>query len=313
MRNIIKNIRPPIIFLAGITIVFAVLELTPYGQSNALFFYLMLYTAAGVGFNLMYGYTGYLPFGNIGFYTVGQYVTGMSFFLYGIHPVAGILLSIVVGIPFALLLYPTLRLKGIYFAIASYLISGGIIAVIESLPYSMTGGATGISLVPVYSPVSAYYMMLTIMVIGLVLTYIVEFSKVGLALRAIKENTSVSEMLGIRPTRYKLMAWLGNASLVAACGSISAWYSAYVSFDTAVSPLVSLNIVFFPILGGPGTIFGPLVGALLYVPLGMLGPIYVSDFTLVYGIMIALIILLLPTGLLPRIRRLSPILQEVFR
>lgn len=292
---------------------FVIAELTGYAQSDPVFFYLMLYIAAGQGLNLMFGYTGYLPFGNIGFYSIGQYVTGLIFFHYGIHPAAGILLSIIASILFALLLYPTLRLKGIYFAIASFLISEAVISVIVSLPYEISGGSTGISLVAVYSQFNAYYAMLVVMLLSLAIVYIVDSTKIGLALRAIKENTAVSEMLGVEPTKYKLMAWLVNASLVGACGSISAWHSAYVSFDTAASPIVSLNILFFPILGGSGTVLGPLLGSLFYVPLGILGPVYVSYFLIVYGMTLVLVTLFAPQGLIPMIRGFSPMLQKHLR
>jgi len=263
----------------------------------------MLYIAMGEAFNLMYGYTGYLPFGNIGFFGIGAYVVGILAFLYGIRPPISILIGAMVSMIFSLILYPTLKLKGIYFAICSFLISEAVAIAIRAAPFEITGGPTGISLVDCYNPLYSYYLMLLVMASILIIVHVIDKTEKGLALKAIKENVLIAEMSGVNSNKYKLLAWIINTTVVGICGGLTAWHIAYVNYEIAVSPVISLNSIFLPIIGGTGTVVGPVLGAFFYIPMGTIGLQFSNFFLFIYGVVVLLTVTFLGEGLLPAVQR----------
>ncbi len=298
--------RPTLLVILLIIVIFLGIGLIPFSETSVLFFYLALYIVASQGFNLMYGYTGYLPFGNLGFFTVGQYIVAIMVVSYGISPPASIPIAILGAVVVSFVLYPLLRLHGIYFGLASFLVAEAIIAVIEWLPLGLTGGPVGVNLLHSYNPTFAYFTMTSAMAISLVTVYLIHNSHLGLALTALKEKPKVAEMIGINPTRYKLMAWILNSAMLGACGAIAGWYVAYINYDTAYNTNLLLNMLIFPVFGGVGTVLGPVVGSLLYIPISTWGAQYANYFLIGFGLALAVVVTVSPRGLVPAI-------EDVFR
>lgn len=254
------------------------------------------------GMNLLYGFTGLMPLmfagiAGISAYTVvGLTSAGWSFWT--ALPV-GALFAAVVGVVLGL---PSLRLRGFYFTLCSL-----VIQTVITLGFvyfaQFTNGDTGISQIPlpsipgggVLSGLAYDLVLAAVAVIGVVVLIVLTQSDFGRRLVAIREDDGLAEMLGINVTRRKLFAFF-IGSLYAAVGG--ALYAPYVGF---ISPrsfdvLISLNIWLMVAFGGRGTIWGPVVGAVLLAPIPYLLQDYYTVKDILYGLLIIAVIVLMPGG-----------------
>jgi branched-chain amino acid transport system permease protein len=263
------------------------------------------------GMNLLYGYTGLMPLmfagiaGISAYITVGLSANGWSFW---VSMLLGSLGASLVGIVLGL---PSLRLRGFYFTLCSLVIQT-VITLAFVYFINLTNGDTGISQIPLpeipgggrLSGLGYDLVLAAVAAIGVaVLAFIVE-SPFGRRLIAIREDDGLAETLGINVTRQKLAAFF-IASLFAAAGG--ALYAPYVGF---VSPrsfdvLVSLNVWLMVAFGGRGTIWGPIVGAVLLAPVPFLLQDYYMIKDVVYGALIIGVIVLLPAGIAGGVKRLA--------
>ena len=261
------------------------------------------------GMNLLYGYTGLMPLMFAGIAGISAYVTiglsaaGWSFWLAMlVGSIAASLIGIVLGLP-------SLRLRGFYFTLCSLVIQS-VITLAFVYFVNLTNGDVGISHIPLPElPAggqltgTGYELVLAALtVIGVVVLTLLVESSFGHRLIAIREDDGLAETLGINVTRQKLAAFF-IASLFASIGG--ALYAPYVGF---VSPrsfdvLVSLNIWLMVAFGGRGTIWGPVVGAVILAPLPFLLQDYYMIKDVVYGLLIIGVIVLLPAGIVGGLKR----------
>ena len=159
------------------------LALVPAATSNISFaFYLMLWITMASAMNICVGFTGYLPFGYVVFYGVGAYATGICYKILGWPILPSLLAAGGTGVAIALLLAPTLRLRGVYFGIVSLALATIVKLVISNLPQSFTGGSMGIILSNANNPAHSYYAMLAVM--GATLAVVTWLSASGLGARS---------------------------------------------------------------------------------------------------------------------------------
>lgn len=257
--------------------------------------------------NIITGLTGYVDFGHAVFYGIGAYTTAFLIVNINTTSVTPYLFSLIGGLVaafFALLIgAPVLRLKGAYFAIATLSVSEAVKVIVSNI--SALGGSYGIPLARYvsYDVVSAYLAMWLTLLFTIVLAIWISNSKFGYGLRAIKEDEIAANVMGINTSLYKLMAYVLSALVAGVVGGISGILYVYVSteyfkVDISVKMLVSM------MLGGQGTILGPLIGAILY---------YVIQYTLVtsypflhlliFGTILIIIVLFIPEGLVGIIKR----------
>lgn len=254
------------------------------------------------GMNLLYGFTGLMPLmfagiAGISAYTVvGLTASGWSF--WAALPV-GALFAAIVGVVLGL---PSLRLRGFYFTLCSLVIQ--TVITLGFVYFSQfTNGDTGISQIPlpsipgggVLSGLAYDLVLAAVAVIGVVVLIVLTQSDFGRRLVAIREDDGLAEMLGINVTRRKLFAFF-IGSLYAAVGG--ALYAPYVGF---ISPrsfdvLISLNIWLMVAFGGRGTIWGPVIGAILLAPIPYLLQDYYTVKDILYGLLIIAVIVLMPGG-----------------
>ncbi|MDE2167583.1 MAG: branched-chain amino acid ABC transporter permease [Alphaproteobacteria bacterium] len=261
------------------------------------------------GMNLLYGYTGLMPlmFGGIAgisaYVTIGLSANGWSFWLAMlVGSVAASLVGIVLGLP-------ALRLRGFYFTLCSLVIQT-VITLAFVYFVNLTNGDVGISHIPLPElpggrqlAGTAYELVLaTIAVIGVVVLTVIVESSFGRRLTAIREDDGLAETLGINVTRQKLAAFF-VASLFASVGG--ALYAPYVGF---ISPrsfdvLLSLNIWVMVAFGGRGTIWGPVIGAVILAPVPFVLQDYYTIKDVVYGLLIIGVVVLLPGGIVGGVKR----------
>ncbi|MDS1135155.1 branched-chain amino acid ABC transporter permease [Nitratireductor indicus] len=282
-----------------------------YGVSLAFWFYLLLWITLASGLNIMAGFTGYLPFGYVAFYGVGAYAAAIAVKMYGMPFWVGFVAAAVAGIALSLLFARTMILRGIYFSIVSLALAVICRLLIASMPEDVAGGSYGIAL-GASDPVGAYYAMLILMLATLLIVTWLAQSRLGMALRAIRDDPDTAETIGINIGTARLKAWILSAVIASLTGAIEAWYTSIVDTETAFNLLVSTKAVIFAVAGGLGTVIGPVVGTVVMLIVDDLiwqrFPI-LNVFLL--GLVIVLLMMFLPSGIVGSLIRYKPALRRI--
>ncbi|MBE3560384.1 MAG: branched-chain amino acid ABC transporter permease [Ktedonobacteraceae bacterium] len=289
--------------LIGLLILGSVATIPLFGDAATMHTWtlIVMYIVLAQGWNFIGGFTGYSAFGNVAFFGIGAYATGLllqerqSFLL-------GLLVSAVVAGLFALLIgLPVLRLKGHYFAIATL---GTAEALRELTTVRDIGGGGGglMSLPPptgVDIDIISFYAFLGLSLLCLLVTTWLTRSRFGYALVAIRESEQAAEALGIPTYRYKVAAFMLSAVPTALAGGLYAYWT--IAFDppTVYSVSITVEMVLLCTLGSTGTILGPVLAAIVFELLSH--ELQISGFSqhnTLLGLSIALVALFLPQGIL---------------
>ncbi len=260
------------------------------------------------GLNLTYGFSGYLPFGYVGFFGAGAYGFSMLVTLAGAGPVLAVVGGGVAALLVGLLLTPLLRLQGAYFGLASLAASEALLHLIANPSLqSVTGGPYGVKLALPYTPGFTYGIALGILVLTMGLVAWLRHSRFGLQLRAARDNPLAASMAGMDIVRGRLVVWLASAVAAGLIGAVSAWRASTFFPEAMFDINFSIFAIVFTLFGGAGTLAGPVLGVLLlyglYNALGVSAPQY---FQLAYGVLIMLLVLFLPEGLASIPRHFAP-------
>ncbi len=271
---------------------------------------LFMYTVIAAGWNIIGGYTGYYSFGHTAFFGLGAYTTAILVSKYGISPFLTFPLGGIVAALFAFIIgYPTLRLKGAYFAIATLSLSFALqILALNLTP--ITGGGEGITLpLPpwdIHTTITIiYYIMLIVLAATVTATYLLEKSRIGLALKCIRDDEIAAESVGINTTMMKFIAFLLSAFFPGVAGGLFAYYATYIDPPTVFDPRISMFAIVFTMFGGAGTVTGPIIGSAILFTVDLMAryTITIPGFDLMVFSAIAItIILFLPHGLVGALR-----------
>lgn len=263
------------------------------------------------GANVIQGYTGYVSIAQAGFMGIGAYASALLSIEEWLPVWGAILVSPMVTALAALIVgYPTLRVKGHYFAIVTLAMNMVIfIVLVNWIP--VTGGESGLPGIPAPEPIAFgdleisfmsrlnyYYLALAALALVMVLVTAVVRSPVGLVLKAIRQNETLTETAGVACWRYKLFSFVFSASLAGFAGALYAHYQAFIS-PAPFSVDHSLNAILAVILGGSGTLSGPLVGAALTVALPEILRVAETFRLVIYGVGLVVVVIFLPRGLVP--------------
>ncbi len=286
-------------FIFVIAIIIAFCLAGPRFYPNPAFFEsLIIFMILSLSFNLIYGFTGYLPFGYALFFAIGAYGFGIgvirnfgvipSFFLGGIFSLA-----------IALIFVPMLRLRGAYFAIASLAAFEGVYYIISNQSLTpFTRGPYGISTSSVFNQNLTYSVSLVVLVVAILVTYLIRRSNFGLALKAIRDDPTVASLSGINVGLNRSAAWLISTLFAGFSGALFGWFLSFFYPSSVFSVNYSLFAIAFTIFGGAGTLIGPIIGSgILYSIYDAVGVIYPLYFALIFGLIIILLIIFLPEGL----------------
>jgi branched-chain amino acid transport system permease protein len=261
------------------------------------------------GWNFIGGYAGYAAFGNVAFFGIGAYTTGLlmlSKWHVSFFPAlfAGALLSACVAAGIGL---PVLRLKGHYFAIATLGVAEAFREVAGAWD-SVTQGATGIDL-PVRSDSAFfYYAALGFVAAGVGLTAYLAKSKLGYGWVAIREDQDAARMLGINTTMFKVAAFALSAVFAAIAGGIIAYQNIHVAPNDFFKIEYTLQMIIACVIGGTGSVWGPLLGAAVYQLLStFVWSHFLELHPTVLGAIIIFFVVFLPRGLMELLRRLAAV------
>lgn len=286
----------------GLLVVFGIVLAVLPGAVNvylrSFVMFTMMYVVLALSWNIISGFTGYTSFGHVAFYGIGAYTCAILVADHGWHwiptlPVAGALAALV-----ALAIgYPVLRLKGPYFAIAMLGAAEGT-RVIATVWDSLTHGGLGISFPNVENSFPTYYMMLVLMVATIAVAYVVGHSRFGIRLNAIREDEGAAEALGVNTTVYKLAAFVLSAVFPAAAGGIQAYKVLYIDPPSVFFVQITIAMALMSMLGGKGTVIGPILGAVLLYTIQELTWVNLPTAHLIaYGLFIIVVARFMPRGL----------------
>lgn len=237
---------------------------------------LVLLSAIGASaWNILGGYAGQISVGHAVFFGIGAYMPLLFYKLWEAPPLlgvpAGVLLSVVLAV---LIGFPTFRLVGHYFSMATIAVAELVRIVVSNWDFvgaaiGLMGPATSRTLLDLSfkSSVPYYYIFLAVLALVLGVTWHCAHSRMGYYLRAIKAGERAARSLGVPVRRYKLWALLLSAGFAAVAGSLYALMVGFVDPESGFGILVSVDMIIVAALGGAGTLFGPLLGAVILVPL----------------------------------------------
>ena len=265
---------------------------------------IIMFAVLAQSWNFIGGFAGYSAFGNVVFFGIGAYTTGLV--LLANEPFwLGLLAAVLVAGLFALFLgLPVLRLRGHYFAVATLGIAE---ATREFVTVRDVGGGGGglisLPLPSLDSYVRVFYAFLGLSLLCLLITVLLTRSRFGFALVAIRESEQAAEALGIPTYWYKVGAFVLSAVPTAVAGGLYANWATGFDPDTVFNVGISVEMVLLTFLGGAGTILGPLLGAIAFEYVSF--QFQASGFSLhntLLGLSIVIVTILLPQGILRLIR-----------
>ena len=303
----LKQICSGLIALIAVGI-FPLLTTNTFAQHVMILFF--MFGMMGVAWNIMGGYAGMFSFGQVAFFGIGAYTSSYLLITYQITPWVGLIVGgLVAALVGAAIGYPCSNLRGHYFAIAS--IAFGEIVRTHFNNWKLIGAAEGLSLPMLNegfknfmfhsSKLPYYYIMLAFLIISLLVCYLISTSKIGYYFRAIKESHDVAKVLGINVVRYRLIAIMTSAFLTAMAGTFYAQYVLYIDPESVMLLPISIQIVLISMLGGAGSVMGPVVGAAILLPISEVTRVWLGHKgtgvdMLIYGFLITLISVYQPKG-----------------
>jgi branched-chain amino acid transport system permease protein len=256
-----------------------------------------MFAALAQCWNFIGGYVGYAAFGNVVFFGLGAYATA-AIMLGGGPFVLGLLAGAIVCAVFATAVgWLVLRLRGHYFAIATLGIAEATREVI--LNFEPLGAASGLSLPIARDFRLFYYLLLGLVLLLVALTWWIERSRVGYAFLAIRENEEAAAALGIDTLRYKTLAYALGAFFTGVVGGIYAYWRTFIDPPTVFNVSYSVEMIAVCLIGGAGTILGPVVGSVLFeLVAGQIWAHFINWHATILGLVIVFLVLFLPRGLI---------------
>jgi branched-chain amino acid transport system permease protein len=305
---------------AAIALVIAALACVPLvTASNVVLNFLvvaLLIALVGQGWNVLGGYGGQYSFGHAAFFGTGAYVTGILQLKYGVNAWAGLVIGTaagaLVGAVTGALSFRS-GLRGSYFALVTLAFAEVLRIVASVAPITGAGVGTLIKLdlrweaFQFQSRAPFYWIILGFVALSLVLVKLIEGSRFGAYLVAVRENEDAAKAAGIDVFRVKLGAMTLSAAITAVGGCFYAQYFLFLDAGIAYGPWISVEALLAPIIGGIGTVFGPLLGALVVKTLGEAAKHVTGDAPgldlVIYGCVLILVVAFAPRGIAGLLRR----------
>lgn len=323
MTTYAKTLRKPAFWLLTLTILVAGVVTLVVRQDTLreTMFTLLMFAALASSLNILLGYTGYVSFGNIVFFGLGGY---FGFWLLAEHGLSLYLAMLAGGMASAILALilgaALLRLRGAYFALATIGINEAARAFVAN--FEPFGGSTGMSINfavyrqyggPAQALWTSFYLMWALVLIIVIVSFYVKSSRFGLGLLSIREDEDAALVMGVNTTRWKTLAFILSAFFPGVIGTLFFFKNGNVEPADAFRLQMSIEIIVMVMLGGQGTVLGPLLGAAVYDRLR--GYLLTSDLfknlhLAIAGLALLLIVLFVPAGAVGWLRNRFPQLRR---
>lgn len=309
------NIFNPRVYVTLIAL--SLLLLIPLGVGSPFVYHIFIllcsFAALATAWNIVGGFAGQLSLGHAVFYGIGSYAAILLLMRFQISPWIGMMVGAVLStMVSAIVSYPCFRLRGPFFALATIAVLE-VVRLVAIHQTGWTGGAAGLA-APLnigwqwmmfrekwISLVIAFgFLLLTLLV-----SWHIKNSRLGYYLVAVREREDAARAVGINPVKVKLIAVMVSAFLTSLVGSFQAMYLTFIDPGSVFSLELSIQVAMFALIGGLGTVFGPLVGTVLVLPIAELARGWLSNVGngfhgLVYGVVLVAVVLTIPKGLVGR-------------
>ena len=273
---------------------------------QALVISLLIYAALAYSLNLITGLTGYVSFGHVVFMGSGAYAFAYGVSAIRFHPLGGVALGAAVGFVLALGIgVVTLRFRGVFFGVATLvmvLAAQNIVLVIPAL-----GGGEGMPLNIGFQPLGWFYTIWSIIAAEIALTLWITRGRLGYGIRAIKSDEDAAKAVGVDAPRLKLLLYGFSGMFAGAAGGVFAWQ------NSGAFPLTNFNLVFslqmlaMIVIGGMGTLVGPLLGAaVVQLPSYYFQTVAIGTQLIFIGVLVAIFALFVPGGIVGALRKYVP-------
>ncbi len=279
---------------------------------------ILYFSFLGSAWNIVSGYAGQFSFGHSAFFGVGAYLSSLLYVKSGISPWIGMLVGGVIAAGLGGFIgYLTFRykLKGAFFALSTFAFSEMLRII--ALNWSITGKAMGI-LIPLkeggsfqafqfINKLPYYYIILLMVLCILLVSYGLDHSKLGYYFKAIREDEEAAGSLGINILKYKTVALAISAFFAALGGTFYAQYMFYIDPDITFGTNVTIEMILRTMLGGVGTVFGPLIGSVVLESMAEVIRSFLGEYKgvslMVYAAMLILVMIIFPHGLMGLVRK----------
>jgi ABC-type branched-subunit amino acid transport system permease subunit len=274
-----------------------------------LLLFTFMYAAMSVGWDIMGGYAGYVSLGHVGFFGLGSYVAGLLLVHFGISVfVSAAFVGLFTALVGAGLGWVSLRARGTSFVIVTLTFTY-VIQLVALNWRGLTGGSAGLYLPLLDLPgelviLPFYYSMLVLLVVAILVSIAIRRSKFGLGLIAIREEEGKADGSGVNTSLYKILAFAISVSFAGAAGALHAQYLNYVDPDLAFELIITLNLIIMSLVGSRGTVWGPVLGAFLIMPLSQY-LIYLTPSSIAgqvhlvaLGVVLVLVVMFMPDGII---------------
>lgn len=291
------------------------LLLLPFALSNPFYqdiiITVFLFAGLGMAWNIIGGFAGQFSLGHAGFFGIGAYTSTLLYLNCGLSPWLGMILGgLLAALVSLLVFYPCFRLRGIFFAMSTMAFAQ-VLNILAVYWTGLTQGSIGL-LIPftpgfknfIFQDKAAFAVVaLVYMAITLIVSHLVKRSKLGFYLVALRENEDAAQALGVNTSRCKLQAMMISAFLTAMGGTFYAQYLQFIDPDSLFPAFLSIRFALLAIIGGVGTVIGPMLGSFILTPLdvflrGWLGGSYAGLGFFFYGCILVSVVLVRPQGLL---------------
>jgi len=291
----------------------AVLMLIPLFVRNNFYIHnlimIFFWATLTASWNIIGGIAGQISLGHAAFFGIGAYTSTILYLKMGVSPWIGLLCGGLLAMAVASgISYPCFRLRGPFFTLAT-IAFGEVVSILASYFRDLTGGAVGL-LIP-FKPgfwnlmfrekIWYYYIMLVLLLIVIFITYKIATSKMGYYLLSLREDEEAARAIGINTAKYKLYAVMVSAFFAGVAGVFYAQYILFIEPRTVFSAELSTQFALMSIIGGLGTVVGPILGAFILTPLGeflraWLGGSYSGLHIAIYGLILIVVVLMMPEG-----------------
>jgi branched-chain amino acid transport system permease protein len=313
------RINKQLLAMGLVVVVLAVAPLlTQRSFLHGILILVLLYAALGQAWNILGGYAGQVSLGNAIYFGLGAYTSTLLFMEWQLTPWLGALAGAVVAILAGLVIgWPTFRLTGHYFVTATLVINEVVRVIFSN--WRLVGGARGLY-VPIVpeswlnlqfhsSKLPYYYLIAGLFVMILAITWLVEHTRPGYYFRAIRDDPDAAAAMGVNLAAWKHVANAINAAFTAVAGTFYAQYVLFLDPPSIFNVWISVLVLLVPVLGGRGTLWGPLLGAAVLIPLSEATRTYLGGegralHLVVYGLLIMVISVVEPRGLVRLLQRL---------
>ena len=313
MSGFSRGARRDLAAIAAFAIVFLALgSLVSNSYYQLMMTLVLIWATMGLSWNVLSGYSGLISFGQAAFFGLGGYTMTIAFVKFGITPWIGIPLGVIVGVLAGLLIgWPTFSLRGHYFGLSMLAYPLAMLYVFEWLGYQEVSiplkRENPLFYAQFEDPRGYMLVAMGLLVIAMLVSLRIERSRFGRSLLAIKQNEPAAEAAGIDTMRQKMKAIVVSAAIAAAAGGLYANVLLVVTPSTMFGMIVSAQALIVSLFGGVGTLWGPVIGAAILVPLaeilhGELGHVIPGIQGVVYAVAIIVIILVAPEGIFWRLR-----------